>query len=93
MARFEDAVRWVIGGARARRRCWATVSKYTRSTPPVAYEQIWRIWWSDSTGSIMQGWGGQIGAELPPDDPIRDGSYYKPSDDDRVADDWEKLSP
>ena len=37
----------------------------------------------------MQGWGNQIGMELASDDPIRDGTTYSASDDDRVADDWE----
>ena len=89
MARFEDAIKWVMNGGRARRGCWAKVPEYTRATPPIAYDRMWRIWQSDS--SIMQGWGGQIGMQLDPDDPIGDGTYYTPIDADRVADDWELI--
>ena len=89
MARFEDAIQWLMNGGCARRSCWAKVSEYTRATPPMAYERSWRIWQESDAGGIMQGWGGQIGAQLDPDDPIRDGTYYAPSDADRVAFDWE----
>jgi hypothetical protein len=89
MSRFEDAIQWVMNGGRARRRCWAKVPEYTRATPPIAYDRTWRIWLSDSSQSIMQGWGAQIGMEIAADDPIKDGTYYKPSDDDRIACDWE----
>jgi len=89
MARFEDAIQWVMNGGRARRRCWAKVPEYTRATPPIAYDRTWRIWLSDASGAIMQGWGGQIGFAIPPDDPIKDGTYYTASDTDRLADDWE----
>jgi len=91
VARFEDAIQWVMNGARVRRRSWAKVLEYTRTTPPISYDRTWRIWLSDDSGSIMQGWGGQIGAILPSDDPVRDGTYYAASDDDRIADDWELL--
>ena len=43
-------------------------------------------------GSLVQGWGGQIGMALDPLDPIRDGTLYTPSDADRVATDWEPLN-
>ena len=52
---------------------------------------MWRIWQQPDAGGIMQGWGGQIGAELNPLDPIRDGTYYSPNDEDRIADDWELI--
>lgn len=87
--KFEDALGWVLNGGRARRAVWAKVPCYTRATPPLGFNRMWRIWKSDSTGQIMQGWGGQIGMELAPDDPIRDGTDYIPTDADRVADDWE----
>lgn len=97
MAKFEDAIQGVMNGFRARRRCWAKVPEYTRATPPIAYERYWRIWQERDAGgivgSIVQGWGGQIGFTLPPDDPIRDGTYYKASNDDRIADDWELIDP
>lgn len=89
MARFEDAIQWVMNGGRARRRCWAHVMEYTQETPPMAYERRWRIWLSDSSGAIMQGWGGQIGFEVT--GPIKDGTYYQASDADRIADDWEMF--
>lgn len=88
MLRFEDAILWVANGGRARRQCWARVPEYTRATPPLGYERKWRIWMFDD-GSIVQGWGGQIGATLPPDEPIRDGTTYAPTDADRTATDWE----
>lgn len=88
MSRFEDAIVWMMSGGKARRRCWAKVSEYTRATPPIAYERVWRVWQQPNAGGFMQGWGGQTGA-CPPDDPIRDGTYYTPSDDDRIATDWE----
>lgn len=89
MARFETAIQWVMSGGRARRTCWAKVPEYTRATPPIAYDRTWCIWLSDDSGSIMQGWGGQIGIEIPFDNPIKDGTYYQASDDDRLASDWE----
>jgi hypothetical protein len=89
MARFEDAIQWVMNNGRARRRCWATVQEYTRTTPPLNCERRWRIWMSDY--GIMQGWGNQIGGTIDPNEPIRDGTNYKPSDADRLADDWEQL--
>jgi hypothetical protein len=89
MPRFEDAIQYVMNRSRARRSCWASMPEYTRATPPIAYERQWRIWSSD--GQIMQGWGGQIGMELGADDPIRDGTYYQASDEDRIADDWELM--
>jgi len=88
MARFEDAIQWVMNGGRARRACWADVSEYTRSTPPMATRRRWRIWQGEY-GEFFQGWGGQIGAVIPSDDPIKDGTYYQASDDDRLAGDWE----
>ena len=89
MARFEDAIQWVMNGGRARRQCWAKIPEHTRATPPIAFDRTWRIWLSDASGVIMQGWGGQIGFAIPPDDPIKDGTYYTASDGDRLADDWE----
>lgn len=89
MAKFEDAIQWVLSGSRVRRGCWARVPEYTRATPPIAYERSWRIWQGGS--GIMQGWGGQTGMALDADDPIRDGTYYQASDDDRVANDWELI--
>ena len=89
MAKFEDAIQWAMNGGRVRRSCWAKVSEYTRATPPISYYKQWRIWMSE--GSLVQGWGGQIGFELPYNEPIRDGTYYKPSDGDRIADDWELI--
>lgn len=89
MARFEDAIEFVLNGGRARRACWAKVTLYTQTTPPMNYERLWRIWMANSTGQIAQGWGGQVGALLDATDPIRDGTNYQPSDDDRIADDWE----
>lgn len=91
MARFEDAIQFVMSGGQARRRCWAKVPEYTRATPPISYDKQWRIWFSKDGGSIMQGWGGQVGFALSPDDPIRDGAYYTASNEDRVADDWELM--
>ena len=88
MARFEEALQWwVLRGKRARRQCWARMPEYTRATPPMFYERVWQVWLSE--GSLVQGWGGQIGFALAPDDPIRDGTGYTPSDEDRVANDWE----
>lgn len=91
MPRFEDAIIWMMNGGRARRKCWAKVPEYTRATPPIAYERTWRVWQQPDAGGFMQGWGGQIGMQLDADDPIRDGTYYTPSDDDRLATDWELL--
>lgn len=88
MARFEDAIMWVMSGARVRRRVWASVNSFTQSTPPLAIKQQWRIWCIDGE-QIIGGWGGQVGAALAPDDPIRDGCMYRPSDEDRLATDWE----
>lgn len=92
MGRFEDAIQWVMNGGRARRACWARVTEYTQTTPPLNRERLWHIWLFD-TGNIVQGWGGQVGANLGPDEPIRDGVSYQPSNDDRIADDWELLQP
>ena len=91
MPRFEDAIQWVMNGGLARRRCWAKVPEYTRATPPLAYDRMWRIWrsYGSEGDQIFQGWGGQTGMQLSPDDPIKDGTYYTASDDDRIADDWE----
>lgn len=89
MARFEDAIQWVMNGGRARRACWAKIPTFTLTTPPIAHEKMWRIWQNSDIGGIVQGWGGQIGTQLAPDDPIRDGTYYTPSDEDRTASDWE----
>jgi hypothetical protein len=79
-----------MNGGRARRHCWATITEYTQATPPLRQERYWRIWMAD-TSSIVQGWGGQIGSQIAADDPIKDGTYYKPTDDDRIANDWELL--
>jgi hypothetical protein len=91
VAKFEDAIQWMMAGAAARRACWASVPEYTRATPPMARKRQWRVWMSGDSGSIMQGWGGQIGMQLDAGDPIRDGTYYSATDDDRTAADWEML--
>lgn len=91
MARFEDAIQWLIDGGIARRRCWARIPQYTQATPPMMYEKMWRIWQNPDVGGLVQGWGGQIGMQLDPGDPIRDGTNYQASDEDRVATDWELL--
>lgn len=89
MAQFEEAIQFVMTGGKARRACWARVPEYTQATPPISYERTWRIW---SVGSqIVQGWGGQVGALLATDDPIRDGTSYRPTDEDRTAVDWELM--
>lgn len=96
---FEEALTAVSWGRRVRRACWANKSAFTRTTPPIQCNQVWRIWlpsdWCGrdnwSTG-IVQGWGGQIGAMLDDDDPIRDGTGYQPTNEDRTAIDWELLS-
>ena len=71
---------------------------FTQATPPIQHNQVWRIWLSsdwllkdDWINGVMQGWGGQIGMMLDPGDPIRDGTCYTPSNEDRVATDWELL--
>lgn len=92
MARFEDAIRWVMNGGRARRKCWANISEYTRATPPISYERKWHIWMpSGDKVNIINGWGGQVGSIIDDTDPIRDGQGFSPTDDDRVADDWELM--
>ena len=88
---FEDAIRFVQNGGRARRYVWASVTEYTRTTPPLTRQRQWHIWASDSSGSIINGWGGQVGMELPQGEPIRDGQLYSPSNEDRVATDWELM--
>ncbi len=90
MARFEDAIRWVQNGGVARRNAWASIPEYTNSTPPLNCQRQWKIWQIDSC-NIINGWGGQVGAMLDEGDPIRDGQGYSPTDDDRLAADWELL--
>jgi hypothetical protein len=89
--RFEDAIQHVMNGGRSRRKCWAKVPEYTRATPPISYNRMWRIWFSKDAAAIMQGWGGQIGFARAADDPVNDGTYYVASDEDRIATDWELL--
>jgi hypothetical protein len=90
MARFEDAIMFVQNGGRARRKCWANVVEFTRTTPPLNFERRWHIWMQSDVGGIVQGWGGSIGGAAD-DDPIRDGTGYSPSDEDRTAFDWELI--
>ena len=90
MARFEDVIQWVTNGGKARRRCWAKVYEYTRTTPPIGYERYWRIWSDKNVGGVVQGWVAKSVWNLPCDS-IRDGTYYASSDADRIADDWELL--
>jgi hypothetical protein len=86
-ARFEDAIRWVLNGGFARRKVWASVTDYTRSTPPLGVSRRWHIWRTDND-DIIAGWGGSIGA-TENGDPVRDGMLYAPTDEDRTAHDWE----
>ncbi len=95
---FEQILASVYAGKRARRSVWANIPAFTETTPPMQRNRIWRIWltpdwrgkenWSQG---LVQGWGGQIGFQLAPDDPIRDGTLYTASDEDRIAKDWELL--
>jgi hypothetical protein len=94
MARFEDAIRWVSnanarGVVCARRAIWADIPEYTRTTPPLNYRRRWHIWMAADDGNIIAGWGGVVGGDLEPGDPIRDGGGYRPTDEDRTALDWE----
>jgi hypothetical protein len=89
MATFEEAILYIRDGGRARRAVWATVSDYTRETPPLNYQRRWHIWMDDG-GSIINGWGGSIGG-APEDDPIRDGTLYSATNADRTASDWELI--
>ena len=91
MPRFEDAIVWMLNGGRARRAGWAKVPMYTQATPPLTYHRTWRVWQQPDVGGFIQGWGGQMGMQLDPADPIMDGTYYTPSDDDRIASDWELI--
>ena len=88
MARFEEAILYLANGGRARRKCWANVMEYTRATPPMNFERRWHIWMTDS--GIVNGWGGSIGGAAD-GEPIRNGMVYLPSDEDRIAYDWELL--
>lgn len=91
MSRFEDAMLWIVNrhGAFARRKVWADMPDYTRSTPPLAVRRRWIIWQDGDNGTIINGWGGVVGGDLEDGDPIRDGTAYRPTDEDRVAQDWE----
>lgn len=80
---------WIRNGGKARRKCWTVVTEYTQSTPPLKFDRYWRIWMSET--QIIQGWGGQIGARLETNDPIRDGTYYQATNEDRTANDWELI--
>lgn len=88
MARFEDAIQWLVKGGRARRKVWADIPDYTSSTPPLAIRRRWHIRMDMDNGGFINGWGGSIGAAAD-GDPIRDGMGYRPTDEDRVAQDWE----
>ena len=92
MARFEEALGYVLNGGRARRQCWAEVTDYTRTTPPLKTFRRWHIWQQPDVGGLINGWGGSIGGAAD-DDPVRNGMGYSPSDDDRMATDWELLRP
>lgn len=71
---------------------------------PEARQQVWHIWhtWEyNQLGlafpmGLVQGWGGQMGADLEPDDWVmvcgkreQDGTGFRPSADDIAAADWE----
>lgn len=96
---FLWAVNRLMEGKRVRRKCWAAVPCHTQATPPIAFTRAWHLFVSSGwrgpsaspslEGQIFQGWGGQVGAMLPDNDPIRDGAAYSPSDDDKTATDWE----
>ena len=53
----------------------------------------WRVWFCDSAGDKVCGWGNQVGmadAERRPGLGT-DGTYYWPTWEDRQSDDWELL--
>ena len=91
MARFEDAMAFVMRGGRARRAIWASVRDYTRSTSQLQLERRWHIWQDGDNGGLINGWGGSIGGALD-GDPIRDGMLYSPTDEDRLATDWQLMN-
>lgn len=62
---------------------------FTSTTPPIATRRRWHIWQEGDLGTIIQGWGGCVGADLAPGETIRDGTGYRATDEDRVAQDWE----
>lgn len=87
--RFEDALYYLMDGGRVRRACWAVIVDYTRTTPPRKTERVWRIW-REEDGNVVGGWGGSVGGAAI-GDPVRDGSVYLATDEDRFATDWEIL--
>lgn len=87
--RFEEAICWVMKGGYARRQIWADIPDYTQSTPPLAINRRWHIWRDMDNDGIYAGWGGSIGLDVEPGNPIRDGCGYEPTDEDRIAQDWE----
>jgi len=73
-------------------------------TVPKTFTKTWHVWLEVNSGyekyaSWMQGWGGSIGAEHKPEDyvlvngdKLYDGVYYKQSDIDKSAIDWERVN-
>ncbi len=85
--KFEEALREVwVNGRSVRRSIWATVSDYTKTTPPLQVNRTWKVFAYD--GRLINGWGGSVGG-APEGDPIRDGMLYTPSNEDKIAVDWE----
>jgi hypothetical protein len=91
VSKFEDAIMFVMNGGRARRSIWAAVQDYTRSTPPMQMVRRWHIWQQPDVGGIINGWGGSIGG-ADDGDPVRNGMGYSPTNEDRIANDWELLN-
>lgn len=99
-------------GRQFRRACWPRRQRLAVIYPridelrPANLEQtelVWHIWHVDDAGDqstfeggLVQGWGGQMGAEGAEvvsvnGDDRRDGTMYTPTEGDRLADDWEPL--